>query len=89
MEILPYIDKSIIKNNSPKWITGYSDSSLLGYFITTNFNNCNCTTTCNIITFWHERITSISFKSNYYFKNCSESTQNSFELFEKREIPKN
>lgn len=37
MEILPYIDKDIILNNKPKWIFGYSDSSLLNFYLTTNY----------------------------------------------------
>ena len=87
MEILPYIDKSIIKNNSPKWITGYSDSSLLNYFITTNFNIATATT-CNIIHFGMKELHQSLLNQITILENCSESIQNSFELFEKEKYPK-
>lgn len=38
MEILPYLDTEILKKEKPKWIQGYSDTSLLLYYLTTNFN---------------------------------------------------
>lgn len=38
MEMLPYIDRDVIKNNTPKWVQGYSDTSLLLYYLTTNYN---------------------------------------------------
>ncbi len=38
MEMIPYLDKNILKKSNPKWITGYSDSSLLNFYLTTNFN---------------------------------------------------
>lgn len=37
MEMLPYITNDLM-NNPPKWIQGFSDSSLLLFYITTNFN---------------------------------------------------
>ncbi|MGM9877993.1 MAG: S66 peptidase family protein [Bacilli bacterium] len=50
MEMIPFIDENVIKNNSPKWISGYSDSSLLNYYLTTNYNIASLTTT-NILNF--------------------------------------
>ena len=38
MEMLPYIDKEVIKNSRPKWTQGFSDSSLLLFYLTTNFD---------------------------------------------------
>ncbi len=38
MEILPYLDVEKIKNTTPKWVEGYSDTSLLLYYLTTNFD---------------------------------------------------
>lgn len=38
METLPYIDKKTIESNKPKWVQGYSDVSLLLFFLTTNFD---------------------------------------------------
>ena len=40
MEMLPYLDEygdDITKNN-PKWVQGYSDTSLLLYYLTTKYN---------------------------------------------------
>ena len=38
MEMLPFIDKSEIRKSIPKWVQGFSDSSLLLFYLTTNFN---------------------------------------------------
>lgn len=40
MEMLPYLDKyeEIIQSNKPKWVQGYSDTSLLLYYLTTKYN---------------------------------------------------
>ncbi len=55
MEMLPYIDSNIITSNQPKWVTGYSDCSLLNFYLTTNFNIA--TLTCdNILNFSEEKL---------------------------------
>ena len=38
MDMLPYLDIESIKNSNPKWVQGYSDISLLNFYLTTNFN---------------------------------------------------
>ena len=38
LEMLPYLDDNLINNSNPKWIFGYSDSSLLNFYITTKFD---------------------------------------------------
>ena len=38
LDMLPYIDDKVIKNYKSKWIFGYSDSSLLNFYITTKYN---------------------------------------------------
>lgn len=38
MEMIPYLDRNLLEKCSPKWVTGYSDSSLLNFYLTTNFN---------------------------------------------------
>jgi len=40
MEMLPYLDKyeEEIKSSEPKWVQGYSDTSLLLYYLTTKYN---------------------------------------------------
>ena len=38
MEMLPFIDEAAIRNATPKWVQGFSDTSLLLFYLTTNFN---------------------------------------------------
>ena len=38
MEMLPYLNKEEILKASPKWVQGFSDISLLLFYLTTNFN---------------------------------------------------
>lgn len=40
MEMLPYLDEyeNVIRKATPKWIQGYSDTSLLLYYLTTKYN---------------------------------------------------
>ena len=40
MEMIPYLDEYIdkIKDINPKWVQGYSDTSLLLYYLTTKYN---------------------------------------------------
>lgn len=38
MEMLPFVDREIIKKYEPKWVQGFSDTSLLLFYLTTNFN---------------------------------------------------
>lgn len=85
MEMLPYIDKNVINNNSPKWVTGYSDSSLLNYFLTTNFNIATATTS-NILHFGMNPLHKSLINQMDILKNCSKSVQENFELFEKEKI---
>ena len=80
MEILPYLDFEKIKN-SPKWIQGYSDPSLLNYVITTRLDIA----TINAVNFksfgmepWHKVVTdNIEFLKNPYVL-----TQESFSMYE-------
>lgn len=38
MEMLPFIEGEAIKNAKAKWVQGFSDTSLLLFYLTTNFN---------------------------------------------------
>ena len=38
MEMLPFIDSEVINKYEPKWVQGFSDTSLLLFYLTTNFN---------------------------------------------------
>jgi len=87
LEMLPYIDKNIIQKNNPKWVFGYSDSSLLNFFLTTNFNIA--TLTCdNFISYGMDVIHDSLFNILYCLENDKELTQESFELYEKEKLPR-
>ncbi len=38
MEMIPFLSKMYISMDKPKWIQGFSDTSLLLFYLTTNFN---------------------------------------------------
>lgn len=40
VEMLPYISKNVekLKNSKPKWIQGFSDTTVLNYYLTTNLD---------------------------------------------------
>ena len=88
MEMLPFIDKKTIKENKPKWITGFSDSSLLNFYLTTNFNIATATTT-NILKFGMNPIHESLTKQLEILSSNNESVQESFKLYEGNKIYKN
>ena len=79
MEILPYIDANVIRNN-PTWFCGYSDNTALSFFITTALDiatiysdNISCFGMDN----WHDSV--------YNFLEVLEGNiiiQNSFSLYQ-------
>lgn len=88
MEILPYIDKDIIKNNNPKWVTGYSDSSLLNFYLATNFNIATATTT-NILKFGMNPVHESLNKGLEILSSNNENIQESFKLYEEKKSYEN
>lgn len=87
MEMLPYLDENrdIIKNN-PKWIQGYSDPSLLNFYITTNFNIATINME-NISEYaMKPRFKSIEDTLNFVFSDEKEFIQNSFDKYQKEEF---
>ena len=82
LEMIPYIDSKIILNHSPKWLFGYSDSSLLNFYITTNYNIATINSS-NILHFSMDNI----HKSLYSIIDCiskDKIIQNSFKYYEKK-----
>ncbi len=79
METLPYIDFSILKEN-PKWIQGYSDPTLLLFYITTHLDIATIYAS-NACTFgmdtWHE-----SLEDNFKILEGKLLKQTSFEKYE-------
>ncbi len=87
MEILPYVDANVINNHSPKWVFGYSDSSLFNYFLTTNFNIA--TLTCdNLPSFGMEPIHKSILDILSILEGKEVIVQESFELYEGVSIAK-
>ncbi|MBQ8891730.1 MAG: LD-carboxypeptidase [Bacilli bacterium] len=81
LEMLPYLDDKIIKQNKPKWIFGFSDSSLLEFYITTKFHIATINSS-NIFDFAASTI----HKSVLSIIDCfnkKEIIQESFKLYEK------
>ena len=80
LEMLPYFDFSVIKNN-PKWIQGYSDPTGLLFTITTKLDIATIYGD-NFKTFgmnpWHE-----SLNNNYKILTGELICQNNFSLYEK------
>ena len=82
MEILPHLNKEIFINNEPKWLTGYSDSSLLNFYITTNYNIATATTQ-NILHFGMENLDK-SLTNQIKVLSGKIKTQESFKYFESK-----
>ncbi len=87
MEMLPFLNehKDIIKNN-PKWIQGFSDPSLLNFYITTNFNIATVNME-NISEYaMNPRYKSIQNAIDFMFSENKEFIQESFEKYQKEEF---
>ena len=80
-EMFPYLNDKVIRENRPKWIFGFSDSSLLEFYITTKFNIATINSS-NIFDF----AASTPHKSVLSIIDCfnkKEIIQESFKLYEK------
>ncbi len=83
METLPYLhqNKEIIKTAKPKWVQGFSDVSLLNFYLTTNYNFATIHATSfssYAMTPWDK-----SLENAIDFVTSGEDLlQNSFELYE-------
>jgi len=80
MDMLPYLDIKTLKNSNPKWIQGFSDISLLNFYLTTNFNIATLTT-ANAKSFgmnpWHN-----SLQNNLEILKGNEIVQESFDMYQ-------
>ena len=82
MEMLPYLDKEEIKNAIPKWVQGFSDSSLLLFYLTTNYNIATIHAN-NFSAYGMKKLDSSLLKSIEFVKNPTEIIiQESFEKYE-------
>lgn len=78
-EMLPFLDDDIIKNN-PKWLFGYSDSSLLNFYITTKFQIATINSS-NILQFSMDKL-HLSLVNIFKCINDYKIIQNSFSMYE-------
>lgn len=84
LEMLPYLDDKVILENNPKWIFGYSDSSLLNFYITTKYKIATINAS-NILQFSMNDIHESLFN---IFKCVNDNViiENSFKMYEKNKI---
>ena len=81
LEILPFLDPERIKASDPKWVTGFSDSSILNYYLTTGFNIATATMD-NILYFGMEELHPSLINQFRILEKCGRSRQKSFDLFQ-------
>lgn len=82
MEMLPYINRKAIKNSTPKWVQGFSDSSLLLFYLTTNYNIATIHAN-NFSAYGMREVDTSLLKSIEFVKNPNqELVQENFEKYE-------
>ncbi len=81
MEMLAFLDNTILKKSNPKWITGYSDSSLLNFYLTTNFNIATITS-MNIFKFGMKKLDSSLLLHLDILKANDKIVQDNFKYYE-------
>lgn len=81
MEMIPYLHKEKLQLGNPKWVQGFSDTSLLLYYLTTNYNIA--TVEASNFTEYSARVWHDSMKNNLnILKNASTFSQENFEKYE-------
>ncbi len=82
MEMLPYLDDKILSENAPKWVQGFSDSSILLYYLTTCFEISTIHAE-NFSAYGMRKLHSSLLTSLAFVQNPTEElVQESFELYE-------
>ena len=81
IEMLPYLNKEVISNNTCKWVQGFSDTSLLLYYLTTNFN-ISTLHAQNLGDFGLRELDKSLLKNIEILEKCGDSIQESFERHE-------
>ena len=87
MEIIPYIDKYHLNEKEPKWVQGFSDTSLLLFYITTKYNIATVHGT-NFGGYGRKEIHPSFLKSLEMISDNNLKIQESFEMFESSPINK-
>lgn len=81
MEMLPYLDKYDLSTKTPKWVQGFSDTSLLLYYLTTKYGIVTVHG-CNLGGYGRKEIHSSYIKSIEIISDLEDSRQDSFEMYE-------
>lgn len=81
MEMLPYLDKYQLNEKNPKWVQGFSDTSLLLYYLTTKYNIATVHGS-NLGGYGRKAIHSSYMKSIEIISSKEESVQESYEMYE-------
>lgn len=81
IDMIPYIEKDIIKSNTPKWVQGFSDISLLLYYLTTNFNiaTAHC---ASFHTYGMNQLDETLLKTIKILEECEKSEQLSIQKYQ-------
>ncbi len=83
METLPYLEmnKDKIKNANPKWVQGFSDVSLLLFYLTTNYDFSTIHAN-SFSSYAMKELHDSLLRPLNFVKNCKAFEQESFELYE-------
>ena len=81
MEMLPYLDKYDLNTFQPKWIQGFSDTSLLLFYLTTKYSFATVHSN-NFGGFGRREIPASYMKSIEIISGEKENVQESFEMYE-------
>lgn len=82
IEMLPYLDKDVFINSTPKWTNGFSDSSILLFYLTTNFNIATVHAPSSYF-YGVEELNAPLINGIKILEDGNTSVQESFELYEK------
>lgn len=85
MEMLPYLDSYSLKEKKPKWVQGFSDTSLLLFYLTTKYNIATVHGT-NFGGYGRKEIHFSYMNSINMISSKAESVQESFEKYEAEPI---
>ncbi len=81
MEMLPYLDEYDLSNTKPKWVQGFSDTSLLLYYLTIKYNFATVHGN-NFGGYGRKEIPASYMRSIDIISGENENIQESFELYE-------
>ncbi|MBQ7765117.1 LD-carboxypeptidase [bacterium] len=81
MEMLPYLNKYQLEGKNPKWVQGFSDTSLLLYYLTTKYNIATIHGS-NLGGYGRKEIHSSYIRSIEIISSEAESVQESYEMYE-------